>query len=127
MRLIDADRLIEDMAASCLPTLEKGISGITGDESTIVDHITHAPTIDAVPVIRCLACAWRSSTGFCGRHGHPVTDDFFCAHGTTEIIKKAVPAKKAEKKTEERCMATGLACSRCVPGPCDHRRLEIKQ
>lgn len=52
MRLIDADRLIEDMAASCLPTMEKGISGITGDESTIVDHINHAPTIDAVPLDR---------------------------------------------------------------------------
>lgn len=196
MRLIDADRLIEDMAASCLPTMEKGISGLTGDESTIVDHINHAPTIDAVPldrlgdfgklfmdyegcprgamgracmpieeevlqmkpitdvdggrwipvnadalhelvkkyaslrdsvqpVVRCLACAWRSATGFCGRHGHPVSDEFFCAHGTTEIIRKPGPAKKTEKKAEERCGASGLPCSRCTPGPCDHRRTAI--
>ena len=51
MRLIDADRLLEDMGASCLPIMEKGISEITGDESTIKDHIDSAPTIDAVPVV----------------------------------------------------------------------------
>lgn len=56
MRLIDADRLIEDMGASCLPIMEKGISEITGDESSIVDHINSAPAIDAVPVVRCKDC-----------------------------------------------------------------------
>lgn len=86
------------------------------------DKIREAPTIDAVPVIRCLSCAWRSSTGLCYKHGHMVADDFFCAHGTTENVKKSKPAKVIEKKTEERCMATGLACSRCKPGPCDHRK-----
>ncbi len=87
--------------------------------------IKEAPALNAVPVIRCLACAWRSATGFCGRHGHPVNDDFFCAHGTTEIVRKPGPAKKTEKKTEERCGSTGLPCSRCMPGPCDHRRMVI--
>ena len=122
MRLIDCDAVERYIDCGHLrPPTEKCFS-----ELDVVRMLGKFPTIDAVPVIRCLACAWRSSTGFCGRHGHPVSDDFFCAHGTTEIIKKAAPAKKAEKKTEERCMATGLACSRCVPGPCDHRRLEIK-
>lgn len=118
MRLIDADSLERYIDCGHLrsPT-EKCFS-----ELDVVRMLEKRPTIDAVPVIRCLACAWRSSTGFCGRHGHPVSDDFFCAHGTTEIIRKPGPAKKAEKKTEERCGATGLACSRCQPGPCDHRR-----
>ena len=85
--------------------------------------VDNAPTLDAVPVIRCAACAWRSATGFCSRHGHPVCDDFFCAHGTTEITRKPGPAKKTEKKAEERCLATGGLCSKCTPGPCDHRRV----
>lgn len=125
MRLIDADRLLEDMGASCLPIMEKGISGITGDDSTIVDHINSAPTIDAVPVIRCPACSWRTKTGTCRRHGHYVRDDFFCAYGTTGDVRGCRPAKKIEKKAEERCLATGGLCSRCTPGPCDHRRTVI--
>ena len=59
VRTIDADRLIEDMGASCLPIMEKGISGITGDESCIVDHINAAPTVDAVPVVHA-RIVWRN-------------------------------------------------------------------
>lgn len=87
--------------------------------------IDNAPALDAVPVIRCRDCVLRSSTCFCGSYGHYVSGDFFCAYGTTEIIRKPGPAKKTEKKTEERCGSTGLPCSRCTPGPCDHRRMVI--
>lgn len=79
----------------------------------------------AQPVIRCLACTRRSNSGLCYKHGHMVADDFFCAHGTTENVKKSKPAKVIEKKTEERCLATGGLCSKCTPGPCDHRRTVI--
>lgn len=79
----------------------------------------------AQPVIRCLACTRRSDSGLCYKHGHMVADDFFCAHGTTENVKKSKPAKVIEKKTEERCLATGGLCSKCTPGPCDHRRTVI--
>lgn len=65
MRLIDADRLIEDMGASCIPIMLKNISEITGDESTIVDHINAAPTIDAVPVVHA---KWK------------MTDSPYCSH-----------------------------------------------
>lgn len=77
------------------------------------------------PVIRCKACAWRSASGFCGRHGHPVGDDFFCANGTTEIVKKSKPAKKPEKKPEERCGLTDKPCTRCRPDACEHRRTAV--
>lgn len=117
MRLIEERDLIRRISE--LPDLR------TMSTATIGKIIKECTTIDAVPVIRCLACAWRSVTGFCGRHGHPVNDDFFCAHGTTEIVRKPGPAKKTEKKTEERCGSTGLPCSRCMPGPCDHRRMVI--
>lgn len=118
MRLIDADALERYIDCGHLrPPTEKCFS-----ELDVVRMLEKCPTIDAVPVIRCLVCAWRSAGGFCGRHGHPVADDFFCAHGTTEIIRKPGPAKKTEKKAEEICLATGRACSKCTPGPCDHRR-----
>lgn len=50
MRLIDANNLLEEMGAGCMPILEKGISQVTGDESTIKDYIDQAPTVDAEPV-----------------------------------------------------------------------------
>lgn len=50
MRLIDANNLLEEMGAGCIPILEKGISQVTGDESTIKDYIDQAPTVDAEPV-----------------------------------------------------------------------------
>ena len=96
--------------------------GFTAAMYRAIISTKESPTIDAVPVIRCLACAWRSPTGFCGRHGHPVADDFFCANGTKEIIKKPAPAKKAEKKAEEICGLTGKACTKCRSGACEHRR-----
>lgn len=49
MRPIDADALIMEMDAGCVPIRDKGISGITGDESCIKDYIDKAPTIKAEP------------------------------------------------------------------------------
>lgn len=90
MRLIDADRLIEDMGASCLPIMEKNISGITGDESTIMDHINAAPTIDAVPVVRCKDCKWwglpegmyaTENVKHCEFGRYMVASDGYCVYG----------------------------------------------
>ncbi len=53
MRLIDADDLINEMEAGCIPIYEKGISGVLGDESCIKDYIDNAPAIDAEPVKYC--------------------------------------------------------------------------
>lgn len=38
-RLLDADDLIAELEASCMPIHEKGISGIPGDNSSIADII----------------------------------------------------------------------------------------
>lgn len=49
MRPIDADALIMEMDAGCMPIMEKGISGVIGDESCIKDYIDKAPTIATEP------------------------------------------------------------------------------
>ncbi|MDE7229851.1 MAG: hypothetical protein K2N56_05160 [Oscillospiraceae bacterium] len=48
-RYIDADKLIEELSAGCMPICEKGISGVLGDESCIKDYIDNAPTADVRP------------------------------------------------------------------------------
>ncbi len=115
--------LLEDLGASCYDL--DALTGITGDERTLQEAILQFPAIDAVPVVRCPACSWRTNSSFCRRHGHYVRDDFFCAYGTTGDVRGCRPAKKIEKKAEERCLATGGPCSRCTPGPCDHRKSVI--
>ena len=49
--LISRSELLLEMAAGCVPLDVKGISGVTGDESTIYDYIKNAPSVDAVPVV----------------------------------------------------------------------------
>lgn len=85
MRLIDANRLLEDMGASCMPIMEKGISQVTGDESSIKDYIDHAPTVDAVPVVRCIDCEnaiqIAETNLFCPRIGCSTVFDGYCHKG----------------------------------------------
>ena len=115
MRLIDADDL-KDWIRYCVVRMSA---------DAICKRLDAAPTVDAVPVVRCPDCSWRTNSSFCRRHGHYVRDDFFCAYGTTGDVRGCRPAKKIEKKAEERCLATGGPCSRCTPGPCDHRKTVI--
>lgn len=107
MRLIDAYALLMEMGAGCLPIFEKGISGVTGDESTIKDYIDEAPTIDAVEVVRCKDCrlsrpvhredgsvfegTLHCSTGrgyqqnVFGREYSVISPDSFCAAGKRKM------------------------------------------
>lgn len=55
MRLIDADELRKDVLE--LPDCPNGYSD-TYDKSMILALIDEAPTVDAVPVIRCKDCRW---------------------------------------------------------------------
>lgn len=57
MRLIDADALIEDINSFWDWDSIDGITSTTVLKQTITD-ISHAPTIDAVPVVRCKDCKW---------------------------------------------------------------------
>lgn len=45
-RYIDADNLINELSAACMPIYEKGITGILGDNSSITDIINEQPTAD---------------------------------------------------------------------------------
>ena len=45
-RYIDADNLINELSAACMPIYEKGITGILGDNSSIADIINEQPTTD---------------------------------------------------------------------------------
>lgn len=48
-RLIDADKFI-------LAIMDASLSSV--DEDTILDLIDSVPTVDAVPVVRCVVCQW---------------------------------------------------------------------
>lgn len=87
MRLIDADAL-----------LEKAWDADTRiDYVQVVDvgDIIEAPTIDAVPVVRCKDCIWyeiyqlkkdgtddlRCKRSYCALWGNYLKPDYFCADG----------------------------------------------
>mgnify|MGYP000773169299 CR=1 FL=1 len=49
-RYINADNLINELSAACMPIYEKGITGILGDNSSIADIINEQPTADVQEV-----------------------------------------------------------------------------
>lgn len=65
MRLIDAD-LLEDQF------------GISDEDLVALDEIRHAPTVDAVPVVRCKNCRYFKL--YKCRMGYSSHDDF-CSYG----------------------------------------------
>ena len=76
MRLIDAD-LLEDQF------------GISDEDLLALDEIRHAPTVDAVPVVRCKDCKYAyinsfavsSGEALCTLSGKPMQQDDFCSYG----------------------------------------------
>lgn len=79
MRLIDAD------------TIHATITNASYDghddyaKMLILDFIDDAPTIDAVPVVKCKDCRWyetsRRNYPECILHCEVVEPDYFCASG----------------------------------------------
>lgn len=45
-RYIDAENLIDELSAACMPIYEKDITGILGDNSSIADIINEQPAAD---------------------------------------------------------------------------------
>ena len=84
-RLIDADAIIDfiDMDSTWDP-LE-----ICFSEKAVVDMLESAPTVDAVPVVRCRDCKhWHKDTVFCGYMSYGEAServnwyaDDFCSYG----------------------------------------------
>lgn len=68
-KYIDANELIENLEASCMPIHEKGISGCLGDNKSIVDVINDQPAAEVQEVrhgkweqeneiFKCSECAY---------------------------------------------------------------------
>lgn len=80
MRLIDSDRLLTDRMKSKYYHLPNG------DTAIPITDIEHAPTIDAVKVVRCKGCIFYeknlSVQGFCHAHGSIVHVNAFCSYGS---------------------------------------------
>ena len=81
MRLIDADALLVDGFAKFV------FGDWTNDEETILRvAVNEAPTVDAVPVVRCKDCMYKEITQpgmvYCPNMvGGWVDEEWFCAGG----------------------------------------------
>ena len=79
MRLIDADALKKQ----CYPFP----CAIGVEDAVTIRAINEAPTIDAVPVVRCKECEYYNTTGcskgfgWCESMDRGVSDNFYCANG----------------------------------------------
>lgn len=78
MRLIDADVLIEDIDGDLTDSIA---------EHRAIEKIMNAPTIDAVPVVRCKDCKHRYHSVECPCQSYDhfyswmPADDWFCKKG----------------------------------------------
>lgn len=71
MRLIDADALKRKSVPLLFPTKMEPCGHIPVPvNAVVVAEIEQAPTIDAVPVVRCENC----------NHGYPCGDEIVCYH-----------------------------------------------
>ena len=78
-RLIDANAMRDDW-------LENGENEYVYDTNAVLDSIDSQPTVDAVEVVRCKDCKYRTEFGHCGdlrQHGIlPVAYPYdFCSYG----------------------------------------------
>lgn len=87
-KYIDAETLIAELDASCMPIFEKGISGILGDNESIADVIRSQPAADVQEVVRCRDCEYRKTEDCamqyeceCGAHYFWDSDNAFCSRG----------------------------------------------
>ena len=92
MRLIDADALKTN--AETIQTIDCWHMR-TEEQAVLVEHIDNAPTIDAVPVVRCKDCKWyvrsmikqdgtldeRYKPDWCDLYRKVREETYFCADG----------------------------------------------
>lgn len=80
MRLIDADKLYDDIARYRDENMLGGGNLLVDD---ILEDINLSPTVDAVPVVRCGWCPWFRK-GYCVHPAQdmiPVMAGHFCGYG----------------------------------------------
>ena len=86
MRLIDADAL-QNILLTITTALEHEYGSLGGAVSGCMKHIDNAPTIDAVPVVRCRECKWWQEDDDIGHCDNPdgldnyAKPDDFCSYG----------------------------------------------
>ena len=85
MRMIDADALKRKSVPLLFPTKMEPCGHIPVPVNAIVvAEIEQAPTIDAVPVVRCKDC----------KHGYPCGDEIVCYHPEYELAEGKWSYKK---------------------------------
>ena len=85
MRLIDADALKRKSVPLLFPTKMEPCGHIPVPvNAVVVAEIEQAPTIDAVPVVRCENC----------NHGYPCGDEIVCYHPEYELAEGKWSYKK---------------------------------
>ena len=108
MRLIDADQ------ASSIENLDQysDLAAALGDVQTVRDILSDAPTIDAVPVVRCRECThykicdeWKNGKRMlCEIHHHSYLDhdgdNHFCSWGQRKI-ETVLPRSDAKDESLE--------------------------
>ena len=85
--LVDADKLMKRMCKQC--NFESGDEPCEPEECFIYNTIKYdAPTVDAVPVVRCCQCSKRYDADECpmchlveGEYNEYTADDGFCDRG----------------------------------------------
>ena len=85
-RLIDADALHRKVKMETNPYGKPTIDYDSGVK--VLEWIEQAPTVDAVPVVRCKDCKYRFKNNGHSKDGCPIIDaniwmddDDFCSHG----------------------------------------------
>ena len=91
VRLIDANGFIEDIKTEITNLFLDGLKGTPRPReelNDIIDRINEQPTIDAVPVVRCVDCkyfeAYQLGDGVicdCTKNGCTVTPNDYCSAG----------------------------------------------
>ena len=85
MRIIDADALKRKSVPLLFPTKMEPCGHIPVPvNAVVVAEIEQAPTIDAVPVVRCENC----------NHGYPCGDEIVCYHPEYELAEGKWSYKK---------------------------------
>ena len=81
-RLIDANKLIDFIDVGHL----RQPGELCWSELDVANLLLHAPTVDAVPVVRCRECKYHKDTSVkehahCSLTGYTVECDDFCSYG----------------------------------------------
>lgn len=106
MRLGDLDEMAVIESESYISAQTKIDNPITQGVNSVVHRkiqqlIADTPTIDAVPVVRCLECRYHVPKGtICMLSGMEITEDDFCSRGQRKI-EIVLPINDGENESLE--------------------------